>query len=156
RWTGRVRVSGAKSALISSLSLCLMLRTDSLLVAALAAFIAVSSKFLIRVNGKHVFNPTNLALVVLMLTTDQAWVSPGQWGTPAALVFSLASPGLIVAHRATRSDVTLTFMATYAALLVGRSLWLGEPLSIPLHRLESGAFLLFSFFMISDPKTTPD
>src|SRR5215510_1757365 len=66
RWTGRDKVSGAKSALISSLSLCLMLRTDSLLVAALAAFIAVSSKFLIRLNGKHVFNPTNLALVVLM------------------------------------------------------------------------------------------
>src|SRR5262249_13791880 len=38
----------------------------------------------------------------------------------------------------------------------GRSLWLGEPLSIPLHRLANGAFLLFSFFMISDPKTTPD
>jgi Na+-translocating ferredoxin:NAD+ oxidoreductase RnfD subunit len=27
---------------------------------------------------------------------------------------------------------------------------------IPLHRLESGALLLFTFFMISDPKTTPD
>src|SRR6185295_10000294 len=33
---------------------------------------------------------------------------------------------------------------------------LGEPLAIPLHRLESGALLLFTFFMISDPKTTPD
>src|SRR3954452_21717031 len=27
---------------------------------------------------------------------------------------------------------------------------------IPLHRLQTGALLLFSFFMISDPKTTPD
>jgi enediyne biosynthesis protein E5 len=41
-------------------------------------------------------------------------------------------------------------------LLFGRSLYLGEPLAIPLHRLESGALLLFAFFMISDPKTTPD
>jgi Na+-translocating ferredoxin:NAD+ oxidoreductase RnfD subunit len=39
---------------------------------------------------------------------------------------------------------------------VGRSIYLGEPLAIPLHRLESGALLLFTFFMISDPKTTPD
>ena len=42
------------------------------------------------------------------------------------------------------------------AILFGRSLWLGEPLAIPLHRLENGALLLFSFFMISDPKTTPN
>jgi Na+-translocating ferredoxin:NAD+ oxidoreductase RnfD subunit len=156
RWIGRERVSGAKSALISSLSLCLMLRTDALIIAVLAAAIAVGSKFLIRVGGKHVFNPTNLALVALMLSTDMAWVSAGQWGTAAVFAFFLASAGLLVVHRATRSDVTLTFMATYASLLVGRSLWLGEPLSIPLHRLENGAFLLFSFFMISDPKTTPD
>ena len=43
-----------------------------------------------------------------------------------------------------------------ARSLFGRSLYLGEPLTIPLHRLESGALLLFTFFMISDPKTTPD
>jgi hypothetical protein len=156
RWTGRPCRSGAKSALISALSLCLLLRTDVLWVAAAAATIAVGSKFVIRVGGKHVFNPTNGALVALLLTTGQAWVSPGQWGTAAAFGFAMACAGLLVVHRAARSDVTLAFMATYAGLLIGRSLWLGEPLSIPLHRLESGAFLLFSFFMISDPKTTPD
>jgi enediyne biosynthesis protein E5 len=155
-WTARDHASGLKSALISSLSLCLMLRTDALALAALAAALAVGSKFLIRVRGKHVFNPTNLALVALMLTTDAAWVSPGQWGTHAALAFFFACAGLLVVYRAARSDVTLAFMTTYACLIVSRSLWLGEPLSIPMHRLENGAFLLFSFFMISDPKTTPD
>ena len=59
-------------------------------------------------------------------------------------------------NRAARADVTWTFLACYAALWLGRSLWLGDPLVIPLHRLENGAFLLFTFFMISDPKTTPD
>ena len=48
------------------------------------------------------------------------------------------------------------FIVFYCALVFGRSLYLGEPLTIPLHRLESGALLLFTFFMISDPKTTPD
>jgi Na+-translocating ferredoxin:NAD+ oxidoreductase RnfD subunit len=155
-WTSRDRVSGAKSALISALSLCLLLRTDALVLAAVAAAVAVGSKFMIRVRGKHVFNPTNIAIVALMLTTDRVWVSPGQWGAQAMLAFLFACAGLLVVNRASRSDVTLAFMASYATLLVGRSLWLGEPLSIPLHRLESGAFLLFSFFMISDPKTTPD
>src|SRR4029079_8802242 len=41
-------------------------------------------------------------------------------------------------------------------LMFGRSAWLGEPLAIPLHRMQSRALLLFAVFMISDPKTTPD
>jgi Na+-translocating ferredoxin:NAD+ oxidoreductase RnfD subunit len=155
-WTGAPWRSGARSALISALSLCLLLRTDALWTAAVGSAVAVGSKFLIRVRGKHVFNPTNGALVALLLTTNLAWVSPGQWGTAAAFAFAMACAGLLVVNRAARSDVTVAFIAAYAAILVGRSLSLGEPLTIPLHRLESGAFLLFSFFMISDPKTTPD
>jgi Na+-transporting NADH:ubiquinone oxidoreductase subunit NqrB len=155
-WRGVPLASGAKSALISALSLCLLLRTDVPLLAAAGAAVAVGSKFLIRARGKHVFNPTNFALVVLLLTTSHAWVSPAQWGTHAAFAFCIASAGLLVVARAARADVTLAFMTGYAALLLARSLWLGEPLTIPAHRLESGAFLLFGFFMISDPKTTPD
>jgi Na+-translocating ferredoxin:NAD+ oxidoreductase RnfD subunit len=52
--------------------------------------------------------------------------------------------------------VTFAFIACYCALVFGRSISLGEPWTIPLHRLQSGALLLFTFFMISDPKTTPD
>jgi hypothetical protein len=149
-------VSGLKSALISALSLCLLLRTDWLALAALASVVAVGSKFLIRVRDKHVFNPTNLAIVAMMLATDSVWVSPGQWGSHAALGFGLACAGLMVVTRAARADVTVAFMAAWAGLLVARSISLNEPMTIPLHRLEGGAFLLFSFFMISDPKTTPD
>jgi ABC-type Fe3+ transport system permease subunit len=69
QWVGN-RAQGApydpKSALISSLSLCLLLRTNALWVAAAAAVIAVGSKFVVRWNGKHMFNPTNLALVVVI------------------------------------------------------------------------------------------
>jgi len=155
-WTGAPWASGARSALISALSLCLLLRTAQLAWAAVAAAIAVGSKFLVRVRGKHVFNPTNLALAVLLLVTPDAWVSPGQWGTGASFAFAIACAGLAVTNRSARSDVTLAFISAYAGLITARSLYLGEPLTIPLHRLESGAFLLFSFFMISDPKTTPD
>jgi Na+-transporting NADH:ubiquinone oxidoreductase subunit NqrB len=145
-----------RSALISGLSLCLLLRTNSLVVAILTAVLAVGSKFVIRVGGKHVFNPTNFALVAMMLLTDHIWVSPGQWGSVAVFGFFLASAGALVVNRAARGDVTWAFLAFYAALVFGRSLWLGEPMSIPWHRLQNGALILFSFFMISDPKTTPD
>jgi Na+-translocating ferredoxin:NAD+ oxidoreductase RnfD subunit len=52
--------------------------------------------------------------------------------------------------------VTYAFIVAWSALVIGRSLWVGEPMTIPIHRLENGALLLFTFFMISDPKTTPD
>src|SRR5207244_7615799 len=98
----------------------------------------------------------NFALVAMIVTARDVWVSPGQWGSGIVFAFLLASAGGLVVNRAARADVTLAFLACYAGLLVGRSLWLGEPLAIPMHRLENGALVLFSFFMISDPKTTPD
>ena len=154
------RVTGGRfdprSALISGLSLCLLLRTNVLALAAVAAGLAIASKFLVRVRGKHVFNPTNGALVAMLLLTDDVWVSPGQWGSAAVFAFLLASAGGLVVNRAARADVTWMFLAAHAGLLLARTLWLGDPLTIPLHRLANGALVLFAFFMISDPRTTPD
>ncbi|MBX3307878.1 MAG: RnfABCDGE type electron transport complex subunit D [Nitrospira sp.] len=144
-----------KSALISSLSLCLLLRTNDCAVTALAAGIAIASKFVIRWKGKHIFNPTNLALVIV-LASGLGWISPGQWGQVAWFGFLIACLGSLVVTRAARADVTLAFLTFYVGLLVARALWLGDPFTIPLHQIESGALLIFSFFMISDPKTTPD
>jgi Na+-transporting NADH:ubiquinone oxidoreductase subunit NqrB len=145
-----------RSPLISGLSLCLLLRTNDVWLASAAAVIAIGSKFVLRVNGKHMFNPTNVGIVALLILTDRVWVSPGQWGSVAVMAFLMACLGGLVVNRAARSDVTLAFLAGCGAIAIGRSLWLGEPLAIPLHRLENGALVLFSFFMISDPKTTPD
>lgn len=144
------------SALITSLSLTLLLRTELIALAVAAAAIAISSKFIIRVNGKHVFNPANAALVTLMLLSDYAWVSSGQWGSAAIGAFGLACLGFLVLTRARRAETTIAFLACYGALLFGRALWLGDPISIPVHQLQNGALLIFAFFMISDPKTTPD
>ena len=145
-----------KSALISSLSLCLLLRTNSLVLAAITAVVTIASKFLLRIDGRHVFNPTNFGLAVMMALGTSVWVSPGQWGTGAFFAFLLAGCGGLVIHRAARSDVTYALIGFYGAIVFARAAFLGDPLAIPLHHLQNGAFLLFAFFMISDPKTTPD
>ncbi len=144
------------SPLITSLSLTLLLRTDDVMLASIAAIIAIGSKFLIRVGGKHVFNPANVALVTMMLASDHAWVSSGQWGSAALGAFTLACLGSLVLTRARRAETTIAFLVFFAALLFGRAAWLGDPWSIPMHQLQNGALLIFAFFMISDPKTTPD
>ena len=152
----RLKRFDPRSALISGLSLSLLLRTNIPAVAVFAAIVTISSKFLIRIDGRHVFNPTNFGLVSMMLFTEQVWVSPGQWGSVAYFGFLLACLGSVVVNRAARSDVTYAFLGFYVAIIVARTLWLGDPFAIALHRLQSGALLLFAFFMISDPKTTPD
>ena len=144
-----------RSPLISALSLCLLLRTDNLVVAGLASAIAIGSKFTIRWNDKHLFNPTNLALAAIV-AGGLGWISPGQWGQAAWFGFLVACLGSLVVSRAARADVTLTFLACYVGGLFARAAWLGDPPAIPLHQIESGALLIFAFFMISDPKTTPD
>lgn len=144
-----------KSAMISALSLCILLRTNHLVLAAVVAGVSILSKFVLRFDGRHVWNPTNLGLVVGMLLTPGVWVSPGQWGSVAFLAFLFACLGGLVVNRAARSDVTYAFLGFHALIGFGRAFVLGDPWTIPLHGLQSGSFLLFTFFMISDPKATP-
>ncbi len=144
-----------RSPLITGLSLSLLLRTQAPWLSLLAAVVAIGSKFVIRVRGKHVFNPANIGIVTLLLFGG-AWLSPGQWGSVTWFALLMVSLGGMVVTRASRWDVSLAFLGSYAAILIGRALWLGDPLAIPLHQLQSGAVLLFAFFMISDPRTTPD
>lgn len=145
-----------KSALISGLSLCLLFRTNFLSVAMLAAFLAIGSKFLIRVRGKHLFNPTNFGIFVAMLATGSGWISPGQWGSFLFFASLTSCLGFMVVTRAKTIDLTISFLLFYVCLLFYRASFLGDPWAIPLHQLESGALIIFSFFMISDPRTTPN
>ena len=151
-----------RSALISALSICLLLRTRNPAWMALAALLAVGSKFALRVpcagrpGTKHVLNPTNGAIVLLLLCGAPVWVSPAQWGHHLSLAFGVAGFGSLVVHRSARSDVTLAFVAAWIAVLFTRAWWVGQAWVAPLHQLEAGSLALFAFHMISDPKTTPD
>lgn len=145
-----------RSPLITGLSLSLLLRADAAWLPALAGVIAIASKFVLRVDGRHLFNPAGLAIVILLLTTGGVWISPGQWGTSIWLAALLVLFAILALQAAERSDIALFFLGAHAALLAGRAWWLGDPLAIPLHQLQSGSLLIFAFFMISDPRTTPD
>ncbi len=146
-----------RSPLISALSLSILLKASSLLIFPLAAFLAIASKFTLRANDKHIFNPANFAIIVtLTALPDHVWVSPGQWGSTVWLGFALICLGILVLSSARRGDIALFFLGSWATLTFGRALWLGDPMAIPIHNMQSGALLIFAFFMISDPKTTPD
>jgi enediyne biosynthesis protein E5 len=154
------RIIGTKfdwrSPLITGLSLTLLLRTHSPELWFAAGLLAIGSKYLLRWRGKHIFNPATFAICTLLLVSPDVWVSPGQWGDAVWLSFLLMCCAGLVLQRAERADTALAFLASFAGLLLLRAWSLGDPLAIPLHQLQSGALLLFSFFMITDPRSTPD
>ena len=124
----------------------------------LMAWITMTGKYLITWRGHHIYNPTNLALVLmLLLSQGQAAVSPSyQWGSnwqPVALVFGL---GVIIMWRAKKLALVVSFWAVYCLGALLRAHMTHMPTDITLWaQISGGAFWLFSFFMITDPKTSP-
>ena len=146
-----------KSAAITAFGLCLLLKTSHWHIAVLAAFISISGKYIFTWNRKHIFNPSALGIVATILLTQQAWISPGQWGSSVVLFFMVCSLGFVVVTRVQKVDVSLAYLSTYVLLLFSRQiLFQGWPVDYYIQSVTTGSLLLFSFFMISDPKTTPN
>src|SRR5438034_1305944 len=97
--------------------------------------------------------PPNLpGMPMSHLLSRELWRDARHYQIAALLCFF----AILVLAAARRSDVAIFFLASHAALLFARAAWLGDPLAIPIHQLQSGSLLIFAFFMISDPRTTPD
>ncbi len=155
-----------KSAMISALSLCLLLKTNDPAVMLLAATLSISGKFLLRwrhpaigsrAGGwKHFFNPTNFGIVTSIAITGNAWISPGQWGSDGLLLFGIGLLGLFVLLKVKRLDIAITFFAVFCLLTFIRNIAvLGWSADVFFHQFTSGTLLLFTFFMITDPVSTP-
>ncbi|MDQ3073193.1 MAG: RnfABCDGE type electron transport complex subunit D [Bacteroidota bacterium] len=155
-WTGKP-YSSVKSALISALGLCLLLKSGSVYVLMLAAALSIGSKFVIRFKGKHLFNPTNFGIIITLLLCNDAWISPGQWGREAIMMYFVGAAGLMIIFKVGRVDVSLAFLVTFALLEYTRMVaYQGWETEVWMHKLLNGSVLLFTFFMITDPVTTPN
>ncbi|MCB9062042.1 MAG: RnfABCDGE type electron transport complex subunit D [Halobacteriovoraceae bacterium] len=148
--------SSLLSAVITCLGLALLLRANSLWVHPLVSVIAISSKFWFQVSKKHFFNPSAFGIVLALLFFPNTWLSPGQWGSTTSSGIWLAAIGCLIASRAKRIDISWLYLFFYLGGLFIRNLYLGYEIEIFWHSASSGSLLLFAFFMISDPKTSPD
>lgn len=150
----KIPQAGYQSAVITCLGLSLLCRSDNLWIHPLVAGAAVGAKFLLRVRGKHLFNPANLGMV-LALCLPGGWCSPGQWGNEVLWAGWFLCLGFWVAFRARSLQISWAFLFFYLGLLFLRMTWLGQRDAVFLHQIQSGSLLLFTFFMISDPMTIP-
>ncbi len=147
---------GWRSAAITSLGLCLLLRANSPLTMVLAGGLAIASKFLLRTPTKHFFNPANFGIIAALLLTPDAWVSPGQWGTEGWYLLLFAGAGGLVLGWVGRWDTSAAFLGSYAGLEAVRSLYLHQGWDIWAHQFSSGSLLLFALFMLTDPRSIPN
>jgi enediyne biosynthesis protein E5 len=148
---------GVWSVIISCLSLCLLLRVNFWGSAIAASGIAVFSKYFIQVKGKHVFNPSALAIVLMVAISGDAWFSPAQWGSGVMIFFTVLCLGCIVVTKVQKLAVSLVFLCVFSGLLFWRQIiFLHWPMDFFLQSISTGSLLLFGFFMITDPKTIPN
>jgi hypothetical protein len=140
---------------------------DRLWPVAFATAVAIGSKALFRApvgrGSRHFLNPSNTGIAVTLLLFP--WVSiapPYQFteGVTGALDWVL--PGLIVASgtflnaRFTHKlPLIAGWVGGFAAQAVARSLIFGVPLAAMLVPMTGLAFVLFSYYMVTDPATTP-
>lgn len=151
-----IDTSSWKSALITALGLSLLLRANEPLTMILAGVLAISSKFLFQVNKKHFFNPANFGIIAVLIMTNDAWISPGQWGNDSLYLLLFTATGLMVLSKVGRWDSTGIFLLTYTTLYGIYDYWLGWTVDVLQHQLMSGSLFIFAFFMLTDPRSIPN
>ncbi len=137
--------------------------------------LGMTTKYIIRWKGRHIFNPSNVALVLAFVVLgpqrteplDLWWVPMGRWMVLTYAILIVG--GLLIAWELRLLGLVLGFMAAFAAFnalalapvpdhcmvaswhvtpMCGRELW--QIL------VTSPEILIFAFFMVPDPRTVPE
>jgi enediyne biosynthesis protein E5 len=143
------------SAYISGISVGMLVRSPEFWPYALCSAIAITSKYVIRMDGRHLWNPSNLGIVaMLVLASDTVASLSVQWGNNLLPMVTVWCFGAIIVYRLGRLHITLTYVASFVAFAVVRAAVTGDPFLAEVAPITGPMYQLFIFFMITDPKTT--
>lgn len=155
-WFDRGKVVNLQSAYISGLSLTLLEKPQggALWPVAVGGVLAISSKYVLRYRENHLWNPTNFAIVaLLLLAPNRVSVLSHQWGNDLATNLVIWSFGLVIATRVKVLHITLAYVASFLLFNAARAQVLGQPVAPELAPITGPMYQLFVFFMITDPRT---
>lgn len=155
-WFMRGKIANLQSAYVSGISLSLLTKPQAGLLwpFALGAFLAISSKYVLTYRNRHLWNPSNFAICLLLLIAPESVaVLSHQWGNDLATNAVIWFFGLIIAYRSGVLHVTLSYVVSFLALAVARASLVGGPLGGEIAPLTGPMYQLFVFFMITDPRT---
>ncbi len=143
------------SSYITGISVGILIRSPAFWPYALCSAIAITSKYVIRWKGRHLWNPSNFAICVLLLLAPEAVSTLSiQWGNaiwPMLIVWTL---GALITWRVDRFHITATYVLSFWAFAALRSIITGHSFLAEVAPITGPMYQLFIFFMITDPKTT--
>jgi Na+-transporting NADH:ubiquinone oxidoreductase subunit NqrB len=115
------------SAYITGISVGILIRSPAFWPYALCSAIAITSKYVIRWRGRHLWNPSNFAIsAMLLLVPEYVATLSVQWGNtvwPMLIVWVL---GAVIVYRVKRFHITATYVTCFVALSYVRSLITGH------------------------------
>jgi enediyne biosynthesis protein E5 len=145
----------AASAYISGISVGILIRSPFLWPYFLCSLISIVSKYVLRLNGRHLWNPSNFGVaIVLFLAPDTTTLLSIQWGNVIAPMVVIWILGSVIAWRVGRFHISATYVASFLGFSFVRSAVSGTPWLASVAPITGPMYQLFIFFMVTDPKTT--
>lgn len=143
------------SAYITGISVGILVRSPAFWPFALCSVISIMSKYVLRVKNRHLWNPSNFGICVLLFLAPETVASLSvQWGNykwPLLVIWGLGS---IIIWRARRFHISATYVVSFFVLAFLRSWITGHPWEAEIAPITGPMYQLFVFFMVTDPKTT--
>ncbi|MDH3529953.1 MAG: hypothetical protein OEQ28_10340 [Acidobacteriota bacterium] len=143
------------SAYISGISVGILTRSPFLWTFALCAAISITSKYVLRVKGRHIWNPSNFGICMMLLLAPYAYSTLSiQWGNNLYAMAIIWTLGSIIIYRLKRFHIVLTYVPLFVLSAVVVTYWQGNTFLTNLSPITGPMYQLFIFFMITDPMTT--
>ncbi len=143
------------SAYITGISVGILVRSPAFWPYALCGAISIMSKYVLRVKGRHIWNPSNFGIsAMLFLVPETVATLSIQWGNyllPMVVIWVLGS---VIIWRLRRFHITGIYVASFIAFAFLRSWLTGSPWQSEIAPITGPMYQLFIFFMITDPRTT--
>jgi len=143
------------SAYISGISAGILIRSPFLWPYFFTSFISILSKYVLRLKGRHIWNPTNFGVsAMVLLAPATVTVLSIQWGNAVAPMAVIWVLGAVIVWRVGRAHISATYVAAFFVFSFVRSALTGIPWLATVAPITGPMYQLFIFFMITDPKTT--
>ncbi|HSE32126.1 MAG TPA: hypothetical protein VLA93_11190 [Pyrinomonadaceae bacterium] len=143
------------SAYITGISVGILVRSPAYWPYALCSVISIMSKYVLRVKNRHIWNPSNFGIAVLLfLAPETMAVLSIQWGNNKWPIIVIWILGSIIIYRAKRFHICATYVVSFFLFAFLRSAITGHPWQAEVAPITGPMYQLFVFFMITDPKTT--
>jgi len=143
------------SAYISGISVGILIKSSQLWPFVLCALISILSKYVLRIGNRHLWNPTNFGVTMMLFLAPQYVASLNvQAGNNGLALLVIWILGSLIMYRLKIFHIPLSFVAAFIPLTFLRSYVTGHPWQTEIAPITSPMFQLFIFFMITDPKTT--